>query len=354
MAEKTGNLILELVPAPGTGSFTLGTPAPNRLPWSFGEGIYWTSGAQLYYFADDTAQQEWGYGTYTSGRLTRDQVLWNSNSSNARLNFGTKPVYLYPEIPAERMVYRDPASGRLIAAYDITSPTQNQGPLAGHRNRLINAGFQINQRNYAGAATAAGLYMHDRWKAGAGGCTYSTNPLFPGSTITITAGTLQQVINAVQMDGGTYTLSWTGTATARVDASAYSASPLTVTGLAAGVTHTVEFNTGTVRYPQFEPGDVATKWEIRHDEQALCDLYYSSGNFNYQGWNGGSNPMVFTISLPQKMRANPTLTLNVTTITNLSGPTLTALNSRDLALAVFGVAANPFTLFGSYTASNEL
>jgi len=354
MVEKVGNLILELVPAPGVGSFTLGTAAPRRLPWSYGvaSGL-WVAPAQVYYFADDTTQQEWGYGTYTAGRLTRDQVIWTSNNSNARVNFATLPVYLYPEIPAERMVYRDPATGRLIANYDITAATMNLGPLAGHRNRLINAGFQVNQRNYAGAATAAGLYMHDRWKAGAGGCTYSITAS-PFNTITISAGTLQQVIDASQIEGGTYTLGWQGTSVARVDSGAYAASPLTVTGLAPGVSHTVEFNTGTVLKPQFETGDVASQFEIRHDEQAMCDRYYSSGNFNYQGWNGGSNPMVFTISLPQKMRANPTLTLNVTTITNLSGPTLTALNSRDLALAVFGVAANPFTLFGTYTATAEL
>ena len=38
------------------------------------------------------------------------------------------------------------------------------------KNRLIDAGFIINQRAYtSGTALSAGSYGHDRWKAGSGG-----------------------------------------------------------------------------------------------------------------------------------------------------------------------------------------
>lgn len=122
MTEKIANFILELVPAPGTGSFALGTPVAHRLPWSAGVTLgLFVPPAQVFYFADDTTQQEWGYGTYTTGRLTRDVVLGTSAGNLTKLNFNASPVYVYPEIPAERVVSRDPTSGDLSVAYNITT-----------------------------------------------------------------------------------------------------------------------------------------------------------------------------------------------------------------------------------------
>lgn len=132
------------------------------------------------------------------------------------------------------------------------------------RNRLINGGFIVNQRIYtSGTAKTVGLYMHDRWKAGASGCTYtftqSGNPL---TTITITAGSLQQVVEGVNIEGGSYTLSWTGTAQGKVNGGTAAASPITVTGLTAGSNVTIEFLTGTVGAAQFEAGTVASAFEV--------------------------------------------------------------------------------------------
>ena len=106
--------------------------------------------------------------------------------------------------------------------------------------------------------------MHDRWKAGVSGCQYFYSAAGPVTQIAITLGTLQQIIDAGSIEGGAYTLSWQGTSVARIDTGAYNVSPLRVTGLAAGVSHTVEFNTGTVSMPQFETGDTASQFEIRH------------------------------------------------------------------------------------------
>jgi len=148
------------------------------------------------------------------------------------------------------------------------------------QNRLIDAGFTINQRGYtSGTSLSSGSYGHDRWKAGSGGCTYTFTQ---GSTgvpivITITAGSLQQVIEGCNMpEGGTYVLSWTGTAQARFNGGSYSSSPLAVTGITAGANTTIEFNTGTLSYPQLEVGSVATGYEYRQygQELALCQRYY--------------------------------------------------------------------------------
>ena len=98
------------------------------------------------------------------------------------------------------------------------------------RNRLTNPSFLINTREYvSGAAGSAGAYAHDRWKAGASGCTYTFTPAKPDTTITILAGSLKQIIPPESVEGGDYVLSWTGTATARVNSGSYAASPFAVT-----------------------------------------------------------------------------------------------------------------------------
>jgi hypothetical protein len=185
------------------------------------------------------------------------------------------------------------------------------------QNRLINAGFAINQRGYvSGTALSAGTYAHDRFKAGASGCTYTFTQLSLGVpiVITITAGSLQQVIEGCNMpDGGTYVLSWTGTAQARFNGGTYGSSPLAVTGITAGANTTIEFNTGTLSYPQLEVGRSATGFEYRQYQQelALCQRYTFSAGLQYSTYVGGcnaSNSALPTIPFPVTMRSIPTMT----------------------------------------------
>lgn len=150
----------------------------------------------------------------------------------------------------------------------------NGGPLS-VRNAVINGNFGINQRAVSGTVTlAAGVYGHDRFKAGSGGCTYTFATALNVTTLTITAGTLVQVIEGLNLTSGTYTLSWTGTATARIDAGAYSGSGVTGTAV-GGTNQSIEFATGTVSKVQYEFGSVATPFEHRPIgmELALCQRY---------------------------------------------------------------------------------
>lgn len=185
-------------------------------------------------------------------------------------------------------------------------------------NRVIDGGFVINQRAYvSNTALAASAYAHDRWKAGASGCTYTftQGSLGVNTTITITAGSLQQVIEGCNMpEGGTYTLSWTGTAQARINGGSYSASPLTVTGLTAGANCTIEFNTGTVGSVQVETGASASSFAYRPygTELQLCQRYYwkyvSAGNKPIINANYYSTTQIYGIvQMPVTMRATPTL-----------------------------------------------
>jgi len=158
----------------------------------------------------------------------------------------------------------------------LTVPAINGGPLAGLRNAIINGNFGVNQRAVSGTVTlAAGAYGHDRFKAGASGCTYTFATSANVTTLTISAGSLQQVIEGVNLQSGTYTLSWAGTAQGKIGGGSYAASG--VTGTATGGTNlTVEFNTGTLSKVQLEFGLVATAFEQRPYgmEELLCKRYY--------------------------------------------------------------------------------
>lgn len=146
----------------------------------------------------------------------------------------------------------------------------------GFRNRLVNGNFAINQRGVSGTVTlAAGAYGHDRFKAGAGGCTYTFAASLNGMVLTITAGTLQQVIEGANLEGGTFKLSWFGTATGRVDAGAYGASGVVGTAV-AGTNQTVEFGAGTLARVQYEIGSVVSIFEQRSiaAELLMCQRYF--------------------------------------------------------------------------------
>jgi hypothetical protein len=228
------------------------------------------------------------------------------------------------------------------------------------RNRLHNGGFRINQRGYtSGTALAAAAYAHDRWKAGAGGCTYTFTQVFPTTTITIAAGSLQQTIESADVEGGSYTLSWVGTAQGRVNAGSYAASPITVTGIGANGGITVEFNAGTVGMAQLEAGSVATVFEriAFGDDLRRCQRFYCVGRvystFNAASAGGNS---VTTAFLPVAMRAVPNVTVALGGgQANFNTPTTTSLGQAQS----FGVGGTtPATGVGfldiTYTAFADL
>lgn len=144
------------------------------------------------------------------------------------------------------------------------------------RNKIINGNFGINQRVVSGTVIkTVGLYGHDRWKAGAAGCTYTFSTTANVTTITISAGSLIQVIEGLNLQSGTHTLSWTGTAQGKIGAGSFSATG--VTGSATGGTNlSIEFGTGTLSKVQFEKGSIATTFEDRlfNLELSLCQMYY--------------------------------------------------------------------------------
>jgi hypothetical protein len=225
---------------------------------------------------------------------------------------------------------------------------------SGFRNALINGNFGVNQRAVTGTVTlAAGAYGHDRWKAGASGCTYTFATALNITTLTISAGSLIQVIEGINLQSNTYTLSWTGTATGKIGAGVLSASG--VSGAAVGGTNlNIEFSTGTLSKVQFEFGEENSAFEFRPYgmELALCQRYYETINalvmHSPYTANSTSSEMVTTWFFKQNKRATGASIQSATAISpgsiGLESCTI-QLTTNPIANVVTNVAA---------TASSEL
>lgn len=215
-------------------------------------------------------------------------------------------------------------SSRTITLPDATDTLAGQLNL-GLRNKIINGNPLINQRGAASASTAyaADAYFLDRWKAGASGATLSFATSNNVQTITVTAGSIIQVVEGLNLQSGTYTLSWSGTAQGKIGAGAYAASG--VTGSITGGTNTnVEFNTGTLSLVQLEPGSVATPFEHRPYgvEIALCQRYAYMWTKHYMrtvNSSGAAANYANHVPLPVPMRAAPTVTVGTAAYTGVGG-----------------------------------
>jgi hypothetical protein len=155
-------------------------------------------------------------------------------------------------------------------------------------NAIINGAFEINQRVYVSATNlASGSYGFDRWKSTFTNTTLTFTSAPQGQLLTINSGgSIEQVVERANLPAGTYTLSWQGTATARVyntgaTPPAYAASPITITldGLAnVEVEFTASGGTRTLGYVQLELGTVATPFRRNANtlqgELAACQRYY--------------------------------------------------------------------------------
>lgn len=198
------------------------------------------------------------------------------------------------------------------------------------RNRLINGNFSINQTGYtSGASLASGVYGHDGWKAGTSGCAYTFTPTTPDTLITITSGSIKQIVPAENVEGGDYVLSWTGTAVGAINGASAGASPQTVTGLSAGAAISIEFASGTLGKVQLEPGSSASSFERRPYavEMGLCQYFCRWVPISLSGQTGAGYRVTAPLSFP-RMRTTPTVS---------SASADPALSQSTLNLTSYGV-----------------
>lgn len=249
------------------------------------------------------------------------------------------------------------ANGDITSLASVTS--YNGGASSGLHNKVINGGFWLNQRAVSGSVVlTAGAYGHDRFKAGAGGCSYTFATVLNVTTLTISAGTLQQVIEGANLQSGAHKLSWVGTAQGRVDAGAYGASGVTGTAV-GGTNQTVEFGVGTLTKVQYEFGSVVTPFEPRtYDvEFAMCQRYYQKSiTQSLCAGNNATSAIIYSeIPLAVQMRATPTVVFSGYSNSNALGAVVNTAGV-DRIKAQTTIVAGPaqgYSLF-NWTADAEL
>jgi len=139
----------------------------------------------------------------------------------------------------------DRASGAV--AFPNTSLGTGGAGGGANPNLLINPGFSVNQRRFAGGTLAAGACGYDRWKADVGGAELSLT----GETLTLSSGAILQVLEAPQLAGETVTLSLEDVSGGDVD--------VEVAGVAATITAGTGRRSASLLMPSGASGNVAVR-----------------------------------------------------------------------------------------------
>jgi hypothetical protein len=156
------------------------------------------------------------------------------------------------------------------------------------RNKLINSNFCINQLAKSGTVIlSAGQPGHDGFKAGATGCTYTFATTGNDTVVTISAGSLIQIVPAERNHGGAYSLSWSGTALGKLGTGAFAVSPVLATGVLAAVSLSVEWGVGTLGFTQLENALKPTVYDRKDKDmhQFDCEYFYQT---SYVGVSPGA------------------------------------------------------------------
>ncbi len=181
------------------------------------------------------------------------------------------------------------------------------------RNLLLNASFNINQRQYVSGTNvvAAGIYTLDNWAVMSAGQNVTFNADGADFAAVAPAAGLQQAIEDNFISGGVYTINWEGTASCQINA-------VTVTKgqnitLPANTVVYVRFIGGTVIRPQLEKGTFATQFDRRfyQTELLLCQryCYVVSDIYNAGGVAATTTTCMVRFRFPTEMRATPTTSI---------------------------------------------
>jgi hypothetical protein len=225
----------------------------------------------------------------------------------------------------------------------------------GAGNVLINGTGRVNQRGYvSGAATtAANQFTLDRWFVITSGQNLAFAGSSAGMTITAPSGGVAQVIEGANITGGTYCLSWVGTATATING-ALVTNGGTVT-LTAGANATVRFTGGTFTQAQLELGTVPTPYQRLDVSEELrrCQRFYQTVATSAQ--SPAIGVLISAFYLVVQMRATPTLTVAAGGTTSNSSVTADVVNTPYSGyLQINATAASGWCIGRTYALNAEL
>lgn len=231
-------------------------------------------------------------------------------------------------------------------------------------NLVINGNFTINQRLYvSGANLTSGSYGFDRWKSNFTNTTLTFTSAPAGQSVTINSGGgLQQIVEQANVPAGTYTLSFSGTATARIYNSgatppSYAASPIifTADGLANVVVEfTASGSTKTLSKVKLELGSSATAFSYAgqtiQGELAACQRYFwrhnndavSAANYAFGGAYSSTQAFGYTRT-PVTMRIAPTVTFQAAS--NYSNSSASGSNLANTVISASGGQTNGFSIY---------
>lgn len=143
------------------------------------------------------------------------------------------------------------------------------------KNVLKNTRFQINQEGVSGTVVlAANEFGHDMMFGGASGCTYTFSTTDNTTEITISSGSLKQVVEARDIEAGNNILSWSGTAQGRINGGAYGTSGNVSATLTGGSNVVCEWNTGTLSLIQLAKGDSVQLIDHKNYDEQLKDCIF--------------------------------------------------------------------------------
>jgi hypothetical protein len=300
----------------GTGSFVDATAVTG---YRRGLGAL-TTGKTYRYRAESASLSEWEWGTgtwnNTTGTLTRTVTF---SSTGSAVSFTVAPQVSITIEPGDLLSFTD---AQTFSATEQKQARANIG--TDDRNLIINPDFRINQRLYAsGAALAAGAFGHDRWKSTGGG-SYTFTQLSSSTQINVT-GSLTQIIEGTQVEGGSYVLSWEGTATAKVGVNTttppgggYASSPITVAGQTANSPMVVEIGGGTLGKVKLEKGTVPTPFTMPDFSLEFLRCYRYCWQWNADGAAQRLGQLAIdtsttgqmVITLPTPLRSSPNISFS--------------------------------------------
>jgi hypothetical protein len=224
------------------------------------------------------------------------------------------------------------------------------------RNLIMNGQGRINQRAYvSGTATvAANQYTLDRWRVVTSGQNLSWTGNAARNIMTAPAGGAEQVIEGLNIVGGTYTINWTGTATCTVAGTARTKGEAFT--LTAATNATVRLTGGTFTDVQIEAGSIPTaySWTPYSEELALCERYYEIGAAGLFGHATLGVANGYQLSFKTSKRAVPTLSYSVGTSTNVNVFDIRSATIDGALWYSEPAATGGYIWRGSWTASAEL